>query len=311
MNARPPFTPRAAAALLCAVCLTAAPARAGAGASAFPLLKLGTSADGAALADATGARAAGATAPASNPAGLLAPLRGNPSAQIMLTHREWIQDTRIDHLAAAVRLGDAHALGFSLQNASVPDIEIRTRPGPADGTFSARAFTIGLSYAHTPAAGLRLGATARMLYQKILVDDAAGFGVDLGAQYETAIPGLTTGLVLANLGTGGTFRSETSTLPTLLRAGAAYATPLDDWHPTLVADLVHVFPDSRSLLNLGAEVRFQDAFAARGGYQFGSEGRSFTAGIGLAQGILSLDYAYVPFSDDLGHTHTITLAVNL
>ena len=51
--------------------------------------------------------------------------------------------------------------------------------------------------------------------------------------------------------------------------------------------------------------------AARGGYQFGSDGRGLTLGVGISYGILVLDYAFAKISSDLGDAHTISLALNL
>jgi hypothetical protein len=62
-------------------------------------------------------------------------------------------------------------------------------------------------------------------------------------------------------------------------------------------------------LKLGGEVEFERTVAIRAGYQFGSEGRGLTSGIGLRYGILRLDYAYAKLSEDLGNTHSFTLGI--
>ncbi len=297
---------RAAAGFLLLLPLSIAVAAAGG--SGYALLKLGISGEGVALADAMSASAAGAEATVYNPAGLM-PAPGS-SAEIQFTHRAWIQDVRMEFLGAAVAIGSADAIGFSLQSTTVGNIDIRTRPGPAEGSFTARTFVIGASYARSFEPRLRAGATVKMLYQKILVDDAAGLAFDLGVQFEPGIDGLSLGAALANLGTGGTLRTERTTLPAQGRLGAAYhLAPTDDITAGLMGDLLRVFPDKQTLFNVGAEIGFRRLVSLRGGYQFGSEGRGLAGGGGVEYGGVRLDYAYAPLSLDLGNTHTISLAV--
>lgn len=301
-----------AALLACTLLLGTQRASSAAGQSGFAQLKLGVSGEGAALADAMSTRG-GAAATMINPAGLLAPLPDGNSAQLMFSHREWVKDARTEFLGANVRLDESQALGFSLLSSTVGEIEIRTRPGPPEGTFTARTFALGLSYARALQADLRVGATVRMLYQKILVDDGTGWGVDFGAQYDPGPEGLTVAAALANLGNGGKLREEKTTLPSLARLGAAYHFPLAEIsaEAAVMGDLVRVFPDRASFLNAGAEMQFQNVVAVRAGYQIGSEGRGFSAGLGVMYGIVTIDYAYAPLSFDLGNTHTISLLLGL
>ncbi len=284
-----------------------------AGEAGFSFLKLGVSGRGMAMADAMSASIGGAAATHYNPAGVLSLPADNAGAELMFMHREWIQDTRTEFLGAAVRIGEKQALGVSLNSTTVSDIEIRTRPGDAEGTFTARNFLAGLTYAREFTPDIRAGATVKFLYQKILIDESSGFGVDLGAQYRTALEGLSVGAVVSNLGTGGTMRNETTRLPALLRAGAAYRLEFADITSTLsvASDYVRIFPERLSFLNLGGELEFQKMVAARLGYQFGSEGRGFSAGIGLTYGMLTLDYAFAPLVQDLGNSHTFSLAIAL
>jgi hypothetical protein len=299
-------------AIVCTYLLLHPTASGEAGRSGFSLLKLGVSGEGIALADAMSAAAHGASATVYNPAGLIQGLPGTTSAELMFTHREWVQDTRIEYLGADVQLDDENALGVALQSATVGNIEIRTRPGTPEGTFTARTFVLGISYARALDQNLRIGATVKMLYQKLLVDDGTGFGVDLGVQYDTDIDGLSLGAAVANIGTGGTLRTEKTTLPTFARMGGAYRlAPAEHLEAAVMVDFFSVFPDKQSFFNVGGEISFQELVTLRGGYQFGSEGRGFMAGLGVAYGIVSLDYAYAPLSMDLGKTHTVTISVGL
>ena len=228
-------------------------------------------------------------------------------------HREWIQDTQTEFLGASADLGSGQAIGLSINSTSVSDIEIRTRPGLPEGTFTSRDYAIGVSYAQQISANVDVGATGKFLYEKILVDEASGFGIDLGAQYKTPVEHLSAGLVIANLGGMSNLKNESTSLPTLARVGGAYSDSLPAFSSefTLASDYKLVFPTSQSIVAVGGEIVFEKTLAVRAGYTFGSEGRKFSAGIGVKYGVVGLDYAYAPLASDLGNAHTFSLFVNL
>lgn len=289
------------------------PAWAQAGGSGLAFLKLGVSARSNAMADAMTAHVTGSAAPFANPAGLAAPAPAALRSELQFMHREWIQDARMQFLGAGLQLGEEDALGLGLYTASVSGIEVRNRPGTPEATFDARSLAVAASYARRVDEDLSLGATVKVLYEKMLVDDAFGWGVDLGAQYRTPWEGVRAGAVLANLGSMSTLRNESSTLPASLRAGLAYDADLASISSafTLAADAVFVFPSSTVVAAVGGELRVVQAVAVRAGYQFGETARGVSAGIGLRWNFVGFDYAYAPLSDDLGNTHTLSLVVGL
>ena len=298
------------AALLLA--LVPAPSSAQPGQSGMAFLKLGVSGRGIAMADAGAAASSGAAATYYNPAGLVSAEGTTLSPQLMFMHREWIQDTRMEFLGGSVPLGADDAFGVSVNSTTVPDIEVRTRPGPADGTFTSREVSAGLSYAHRLGDDLRAGVTAKFLYQRIFVDEGSGFAADLGALWNAPVDSLTVGASLCNLGSMGVLRSERTTLPALFRIGPAYALKFgpDQMGATVALDYVRILPEKRNYVDAGAELALTRMVAVRGGYQFGSEGRGLTLGAGIAYGVVVLDYAYARISSDLGDAHTISLALN-
>ncbi len=282
------------------------------GGSGMAFLKLGVTGRGTAMADAMAGHVSGAGATYYNPAGLVTADTSTGTTQLMLMHREWIQDTRAEFLATLILLGGEDAIGFSITSTTVSDIEIRTRPGDAEGTFTARNYAIGASCAHAISDCLALGFTGKFLYEKILVDEASGAAFDIGAQYSTPLPHLSVGGSLANLGSLSVLRSEKTKLPSLLRIGPAYESQFGDRGSslTIASDLVHIFPESTSFLNVGGEFNFEQVTAIRVGYQFGSDSRRFTAGVGFRYEMFLFDYAYAPLSNDLGTTHAFSLAIN-
>ncbi|HXX65503.1 MAG TPA: PorV/PorQ family protein [Bacteroidota bacterium] len=287
--------------------------RAQPGQSGMAFLKLGVTGRGIAMGDAMGADVTGSAATYYNPAGLLGPAGEPSSSQLVFMHREWIQDTRTEFLGSSIPLGEENAFGLALNSTTVSDIELRTRPGPADGTFSARQLSFGLSFSHRLGDDLRLGATGKFLYQKILTDEESGFAADLGAQWRTPLQNLTIGAAFSNLGSMSGILGEKTVLPSLMRLGPAYSIdlPSDQLHATVAADFLRIFPETRNYLDTGAEIVFNHLVAARAGYEFGSEGRGLSLGVGIQYGVILLDYAFSKLSADLGDTHTISLALNI
>lgn len=297
-------------AIALAAVLFTADAAGQAGSTGMAFLKLGTDARSAALSDATTAAGYGAAATTQNPAGLISVQDPGKSLDLLFTHREWIQDTRIEYLAVRIGLDSLQSLGVSLSSLATEEIEIRTRPGPAEGTFAARNASVGLTYARS-FGDLALGITAKMLYEKILVDDATGFAVDLGGRWQSPLPNLVVGAALQHLGGMGKLREESTTLPATLKAGAAYGIGWESPRLDLLmaADLAYLFGEGKPYASLGAEIGYDRMIAGRLGYQFGSEGRGFSAGVGFRYSLFQLDYAYAPIAHDLGNTHTITVGL--
>jgi len=283
---------------------------AAAGASGIPMLKLGLPARSTALADASVSWVSGASATWQNPAGVRS---DSGLVELMLVHREWIQDSRLEFLGASFPIGERSALGFSLATQTVPDIEIRTRPGTPEGSFTARTLGVGLSYALGFGRDLRFGVTAKYLYEKILIDDASGLGFDVGAQWQSPLPDLAFGLALTNLGGMSVLRTESTTLPAMLRTGASWRTEFLPLSASALfsGDLLYVFPENAAYGGVGMELFFEQTVAVRAGYHLGSEGRGLTAGLGVLYGIVRVDYAYAAVSHDLGNAHSIGISLIL
>jgi len=273
------------------------------GSTGLSFLKVGVGARALGMGEAYSAIAADPSAMYYNPAGLS--LASN--SQLMLMHKEWIEGTKTEYIAANSSFGNV-TLGISANATSVNDIELRTIPGPPLSTFDARNSALGLSAAYAVDTSLSIGATVKYLYEKILIYDAAGLAFDLGALYRTAW-NLNIAIAMNNLGSMDALENESSKLPSLVRFGAAYTTEFPDFDGSLslASDVVSFSAESKTHLHVGAELKYGKVLALRGGYQTGYDAKNFSGGVGLAYGMLRFDYAFVPFRYDLGTTHTFSL----
>ncbi|MGE5315956.1 MAG: PorV/PorQ family protein [Acidobacteriota bacterium] len=275
-------------------------------ATGLSFLKLGVGARTIAMGETGAASSADASAPYYNPA----LLSFAAQTDLSLMHKEWIADISTEYFGAAIP-GETVALGFSFNATNTGSIDVRTQPGDPAGTFNAHDMAITGSAGVKLSDELAIGISAKFLYEKLYVDEASGYAVDLGAAYRVS-PSLTLGAALSNLGSMNEMRNEALTLPSLLRAGASYAgTMSEDFAWRANAELVTIFKQSESHVHLGGEVSYDKTVALRAGYETGYDAKAFTGGIGVAYGMLAFDYAFVPFSSGFSTTHTFSLSFRL
>ena len=232
------------------------------------------------------------------------------NSQLLLMHREWVGETRTEYLGAFVPWGKFR-LGIALNLTSVDNLEIRTTPGASQGTFSTRNSAIGLSASYD-FENLLIGFTGKFLYEKILIDEASGYGLDFGAIYKTPWA-VQLGLSINNIGSMNALRDQSSSLPTLIRFGGSKTFNFETINSSVtpVAEVVSVFKEHKAHIQFGSEFCYQNMFSLRAGFQTGYGAKFFSAGVGFKYNIFVIDYAFVPFKYDFGTTHTISVIINL
>jgi len=274
-----------------------------AGNTGLAVLKIGIGARAAGMGEAFVASSNEASGMFWNPAGPA----WMTSREAHFTHTEWLQG--INHEVAAISFpsGDnSFGLGILLNN--IEGFEHREIASEEPlGTFSSQDFSLMLNYARTLSERLSLGINAKYISEKIYIEHANGYMIDLGARYRLH-PRLFTAMSFQNVGITTKMDEEKINIPKVLRLGAAYQLPFvflqDKLH--LVGDYMTDF-DSNPHVNLGLEGQPFDVLTLRVGYQTGYEEKNISAGFGLTIGHFGVDYAYVPFRD-LGQSHRFSLS---
>ncbi|GAB4300882.1 MAG: hypothetical protein Kow0098_28660 [Ignavibacteriaceae bacterium] len=278
-----------------------------AGNSGLSFLKFGFGARNIAMGDAGNAVSDDLTALFYNPA----KLKAGTGSEILLMHNEWIQDVSSEVLGVKSDLfGLPVALGFNVT--TVRDIEVRSKPGPAESTFDANYFFGSISTGFRVYKQMYFGISGKYLYEGLFTDEATGFGFDFGALYSEAFEGLDLSAVVKNLGSMNKLRSSETELPTEFRVGASYRVQkaMKDFDFIIAAEYQKYTSSDDSHLNFGGEIFYDNLFAIRAGYQTGYESRSFTGGIGLKWGMLKFDYAFLPFALGLGNANLFSLQLH-
>jgi hypothetical protein len=244
-----------------------------------------------------------------NPAGLVA----LENTQLTFSHNSWIQDVQHEFFAVAFKTGQNH-FGISVTSNSIDGIERRIKPSEEPiGTVEAHDLALGLSYARGISRGLHAGITLKYIYERIYYESAPGLAVDLGLIYQPSIlEGLRLGLVTQNLGFTSKLKNESIELPQTLKAGLAYKVSglMTGSDLTGALDVVQVL-NADLHINLGVEWSYKNLLALRTGYQTGWDEKGLHAGVGFAISRFQFDYAYTPFTAELGTAHRISITFKL
>lgn len=265
-------------------------------------LKIGVGARAAGMGEAYVAVAQDPTSLYWNPSGIASA----PGNEVHASHNEWISDVRYEWLAAVHGMR-GHAVGVHVGLLHMGDIEGRDASGNFTENFQAYDFTAGVTYAYRILRSLEIGATGKVLYERIQDERATGLAVDLGARYRTPVRGLVLAATATNLGTPMTFVDDEFVLPFQVRGGAAYRTRAVLAGLILAAD-VRIPNDSDAKTHLGVELWPHEMVALRGGVKSGYDEEAGAFGVGIKYREYQFDYAYAPFSDtsELGDMHRVS-----
>ncbi|HTX18282.1 MAG TPA: PorV/PorQ family protein [Bacteroidota bacterium] len=277
-----------------------------------------------------------------NPAGIAT----LPGTQAVLSHTDWIADTKFDFAGLAVPLESFGTLGFSLTSLTMGDMPVTTVEMP-DGTgeyFSASDVAAGISYARPLTDRFSIGFTAKFIQESIWHETADAFAVDAGTVFKTDLfGGMVIGASLTNFGTPMTLTGsdtrqflridatkqgsndqipadiEMNSWDLPLRFQIGVSTNLlnsDMYRWTVAVDAIHP-NDNYESMNVGSEFALRDFLFLRAGYQSlflsQSEG-GLSLGVGVTSGILAnssavkFDYAYRDYGR-LEGVHSFSLAV--
>lgn len=298
--------------------LSAARTEAQSATSSALFLELGAGARAAALGGAVSAHVHDATAAYWNPAGL-ARLGG---WDLTGTHTEWLQDIRYEHVSVARNRG-RHGLAASFATVYAGDFDARDEVGNRDLSFGFSDVALAASYGLAVTPSVAVGGTAK--YYRSSIDDnvADGIAFDLGAQVQTPIDGLMIGGAVRNLGGSVQYNVEGARswdLPRVFQVGASWQRSIESLSGSLLltGDVVAEKNQDTSF-RVGTEYRFKDQFGLLVGYRADlsddsglPEGETVEDTQNVSFGAsfernIRFEYAFVPFSSDLGSTHRFSL----
>lgn len=275
----------------------------GAANTGLAFLKIGIGARSIAMGEAFSSLSDDGTAYIYNPARMNATEDGNVTVMFNKT----MLDMTTNYVGAKFRL-NKFGIGIGLLKTTVSDIEVRSNPGAPIEKFNADNFSGGISLSYEVYKNLSVGLTTKLLYEKIYIDEASGFGMDFGANY--MINNFSFAAVLSNVGSMNALKNSETELPTSFRLGASYVYRKDNFSVTGAVDGFKVLDGGNFHGHFGAEGGFKDFVFLRAGYMTGYENKGFTAGVGFKYKSLYLDYAFQTHSTGFGSGNSISLGYN-
>ncbi len=308
------------------------------GTTAGKFLNIGVGARAIALGGSFAAEANDLSALYWNPGGL-ARMQGS---QLQLSTTEYPVGIAYNYAAFGINLGGMGTLALSLINLDSGDMSVRTTEQP-EGTgeeFNAQSLALQLSYARALTDRFSIGATTKYVREQIWHSTASAFAFDVGLLYTTPFQPLRIGAAISNFGpkmqmdgrdiifstdptpgqegnveiVNAEYKLDEFSLPLSFRLGVALdAFHTDDHRVVLLTDAAHPI-DNSEFVNVGAEYRFRELIALRGGYRNLGDPEAeqhLTFGGGLSARLsrslrVQFDYAYAEFGR-LGETHWYTV----
>ncbi|MGH7742552.1 MAG: PorV/PorQ family protein, partial [Candidatus Eiseniibacteriota bacterium] len=274
----------------------------------FAFLKIPAGARASGLGGAYAALAEGVEGAWWNPAAL----EGAKGVQVLASHDEYLASLRHDQFGVAGRMFGG-GVSASIRALYSEPIEERDAVGNLIGSFGSHDLQFGLGYGRAIAPGWRIGASAQAIRERIADASAGTWSVGFGTSWDPArLSGLRLSADVHDLGPSGKFTIDGTpgqpvALPAAFRLGAALARPMGGLtaRGALESSMIS---GQAGIVALGAEVAHPSGFALRGGLRWGDTESSYALGAGWSLKALRLDYAFVPFKNDLGDTHRFTLA---
>ena len=292
------------------LCLSGGEISAQDGDNSFLFMLIGPGSRASAMGEAYTAVGGDAGAPYFNPAAAT----WFPSTEFSFMHVSYLTDASLEHFAV---LTGSRSLrfGLGLYLGKTADFERRDNTPTDDplGRFDEHNFTASSFWAIPVSDKLGIGSSFKWAYQKLDIEDASAFAVDLGAIYAHS-PVLSLGASVRNLGTRPKFIAESFDLPREFRLGAAYDFRESRKLKGLLLSTDYILAnwgENNSRLNIGSEYTYQNLISLRLGYSLGYESRGLSAGGGISYINYRFDYAYVPSRNNLNDTHRFTLRLKI
>ncbi len=195
--------------------------------------------------------------------------------------------------------------------AAVDELEGRLSPTTEPyGLFDVHDVSFKGGLAYQISERVAAGFSAGWFIEKIEAWRGSAFNVDVGL-LASPTDDVNIGASVTNIGSDfylekrGLRGSRDISLPTTYRLGGSYR------YSSYLGALDLVIADDKFHLHLGAESRPHELLALRAGYMFNYDTKNFTAGASFTKRNMTVGYAFVPFSGNLGSSHMFNFTFSL
>ncbi len=281
-----------------------------AGTSAFPFLKINIGARAVAMGGAFTGLADDESSLYYNPAGIA----GTKQNRWIAGYHNYFVDIQSGFVGFVIPLDEDNTLAAHFDYLGYGEFIRTDTNGTRLGTFGGSDLLMALTAARRISHNIKLGLTAKLIYQSLDEFSASGIALDLGAKYTDDRERFTGGVMIQNVGKQlSALGSEKYQLPLAVRAGISYrprGLPL-----VMASDLIAPV-DNDLVIAIGTEYdEFKPFYMRLGWNSFGANYRNADsednwAGIAMGVGFdyrhLHIAYSFTPAAE-LGDSHRITL----
>jgi len=237
---------------------------------------------------------------------------GSKQFAVSLRHNTYWNNIRIETGYLASPLFEKTFVHAGIKFASVDNLERRQAPtAQPEALFELRDISAQVGLSRQLSDRLAAGFGIGFFFEKIDIHRGSAFNVDLGLSYRTS-PHLQLGAAVNNIGSafrlgtsGSGFESRDISLPTTYRVGGTYR------HREYLGAIDVVVLDDELHLHSGVEWQVDRRLSVRTGYKFNYDSQGFSAGASFTRRNFHFDYAFVPFSNNLGTSHLFNLTIDL
>lgn len=228
------------------------------------------------------------------------------------SHTEHWEKIQLEAFQFGGRLSDRWAFHGGLRYATIDGLEARTDVPSDDPLFEFNSHDVAVKagLAWQLSRRVAIGVAGGWFLEEVEGFRGSSFNLDFGvvAQINEA---LAVGASAVNVGSDfnltktGQVGSRDIELPTTYRVGGSYR--FDAYLAAL--DIVYLDDDIHA--HVGAEAQIHELFQLRAGYMANYDTKNFSAGASFTKRDLSVDYAFVPFTDNLGTSHQFSVSFRL
>lgn len=277
------------------------PARAASTGLSF--LKIGAGTRAVALGNAVVSHVDGPSATYWNPGAL--PLMDRSQAELM--HNESFQTVRYEFATLTTRFG-RHGFGGALHGVWTDNLLGYDEAGNYTGEFGYAGMVVSGTYGFALTEGIGVGVGVEYLREQIDTFDATGTAFNFGIQARDLLPRVDVGLAVRHLGSEMKYDLESFDLPATVQGGVSYLIPLPGLRGAFrIAAEVQSVRDEDTRLLIGTEYQYQEYTRLQFGYRSGLDSEDVSLGVAVGKSGLQAQYAFVPFSENLGDQHRFSV----
>ena len=230
-----------------------------------------------------------------------------PGTQAEVTHNESFQDVRYESAALTHHIGSS-GIAAAFTGVWVDGIAGRDETGRDLGPYGYYGMSVSGHYGLALSDHLGVGVGVEYLREQIDTYSTSGVALDLGVQARDVLPRTDIGASVLHLGSKMKYESEEFDLPMALQGGISHRISWTAARSELrVAAEVRKIRDEDAQVLLGTEYAYQNLASLNVGYQSGRDTEDVSMGFGLREGRFRAQYAFVPFSDNLGEEHRVSI----